>query len=60
MSDEYMSSTEVCRYLQFSSSVLNKLDKNGTLKPKRRLPSNNKRLYAKEDVDNFLNSISEK
>lgn len=50
----FMTSTEVCKYCQFSMSVLNKLEAEGSLKPKRKLPINHRRLYEKEDVDRFL------
>lgn len=56
----FMTSTEVCKYCQFSMSVLNKLEVEGSLKPKRKLPINHKRLYEKEDVDKFLEGITNK
>lgn len=55
---EYMSSTEVRNYLNVSQSVLNGLIKSGKLKPRRILPTNHKRLYAKEDVEAFEKSIT--
>lgn len=56
----WMTSREVCKYCQFSMSVLNSLEKSGVLKPKRKLPINKRRLYNKEDVDKFLDSITTK
>ena len=60
MSDDkyFMTSKEVCRYCNISISVLNKLERDGNLKPNRKLPINHRRLYTKEDVDKFLDSIS--
>ena len=54
---EYMSSSEVRNYLHVSQSVLNGLEKNGKLKPRRILPTSHKRLYAREDVEVFEKSI---
>lgn len=56
--NDFMTSSDVCKYCNFSMSVLNNLDKRGILKPQRRLLTNRKRLYLKEDVDKFLKSIS--
>lgn len=56
--NDFMSSSEVCEYLNISTSVLNGLEKTGKLKPKRKLPTSHKRLYLKEDVDRFLKSIT--
>lgn len=58
MQMEFLTSKEVCRYCNFSMALLNKLERDGQLKPKRRLPMNHRRLYAKEDVDKFLENIS--
>lgn len=55
---EYMSSSEVKNYLNVSQSVLNGLMRNGKLKPRRVLPTNHKRLYAREDVEAFEKSIT--
>jgi hypothetical protein len=52
-----MSSSEVRNYLHVSQSVLNGLEKNGKLKPRRILPTSHKRLYAREDVETFEKSI---
>lgn len=54
---EYMSSSEVRNYLHVSQSVLNGLEKNGKLKPRRILSTSHKRLYAREDVETFEKSI---
>ena len=56
--EAFMTRKDVCRYCGFSMSVLNKLEKDGILKPKRKLPINHRRLYRKIDVDNFLSSIT--
>ena len=56
--EAFMTSKDVCRYCGFSMSVLNKLEKDGILKPKRKLPINHRRLYRKIDVDNFVSSIT--
>ena len=53
-----MTSREVCNYCNFSMGLLNSLDKKGILRPRRRLPVTNKRLYVKEDIDAFLKSIA--
>ena len=55
---EFMTSREVCNYCNFSMGLLNSLDKKGILRPRRRLPVTNKRLYVKEDIDAFLKSIA--
>lgn len=57
---KFMTSRDVCQYCNFSVSVLNKLEKDGILKPKRKLSVNHRRLYKKEDVDKFLDSITVK
>lgn len=53
----FMTSREVCNYMDCSIAVLNRLDKDGILKPARRLPLNNRRLYRQEDVDDYIESI---
>ena len=60
MKSTFLSSLEICRLLQIDLSVLNRLEKEGILLPKRKLPLNGKRLYAKEDVDEYLRSIKTK
>lgn len=55
---QYLTSKEVCRMCQFSTSVLNALEASGELKPRRKLPTTGKRLYHIEDVENYLSSIS--
>lgn len=57
MASSYMTSTEVCRYMNCSVTVLNRLEREGLLKPRRQLPLNRKRLYVKKDVDAYLNSL---
>lgn len=56
--EEFMTSREVCQYIQISMGMLNSLDKSGHLRPRRKLPTNNRRLYSKEDVDAFLDKIT--
>lgn len=56
--EEFMSSTDVCRYCGFSPGMLNSLEKSGDLKPRRKLPFGNKRLYARSEVDDFLRTLS--
>lgn len=58
VNNDFMTSSEVCKYLDISTSVLNGLEKTGELKPQRKLPTSHKRLYLKEDVDKFLKSIT--
>lgn len=58
VSNNFMTSTDVCRYCGFSMTLLNSLEKQGYLKPRRKLPTCNRRLYKKEDVDLFLEMIS--
>lgn len=55
---DFMTSREVCKYCNFSIAVLNSLEKDGYLKPRRRLPISNKRLYIQADIDKFLESLS--
>lgn len=54
----YMSSREVMKYAGITLSMLNSLESGGHLLPRRRLPTNGKRFYAKTDVDAFLARIS--
>ncbi len=58
--EKFMTSKEVCRYCGFSVILLNRLEKDGILKPRRRLPTNGRWLYSKADVDDFLNKITVK
>ena len=60
VAEEFMTSRDVCRYVQISMSMLNGLEKSGALVPRRKLPTNNRRLYSKKDVDVFLDSITVK
>lgn len=55
--NNFLSSIEVCRYCGFSVSVLNRLASEKKLMPVRKLPTNGRRLYRQEDVDNYLNTI---
>ncbi|MCM1237210.1 MAG: hypothetical protein NC489_44650 [Ruminococcus flavefaciens] len=57
MSDVYMTSLEVCRLLQIDISVLNRLEKEAILLPKRKLPYNGKRLYDKKDVIEYFQNV---
>lgn len=58
--EEYLTSRETAEYMNVSLSLVNSLESQGQLVPRRKLPTNNKRLYAKSDVDAFLESISSK
>ena len=55
---DYMSSREVCRYCGFSVGLLNTLEREGILKPRRRYPVGRNRLWLRADVEKFANSIS--
>lgn len=57
MAKKFMTSTEVCKYLDCSVSVLDRLERKGLLKPVRKLPTNKRRLYLQEDVDAYFDSI---
>lgn len=54
----YMTSTDVCRYMNVSMNVVNKLERDGHLKPKRKLQTNHRRYYLREDVIKFCESLS--
>lgn len=56
--DDYMSSKEVCKFCGFSLGLLNTLEKDGILKPRRVYPISHKRLYLKTDVEKFYDSMS--
>lgn len=58
--EEYLTSRETAEYMNVSLSLVNSLESQGQLVPRRKLPTNNKRLYAKSDVDAFLERISSK
>lgn len=58
--EEYLTSRETAEYMNVSLSLVNSLESQGQLVPRRKLPTNNKRLYAKSDVDVFLERISSK
>jgi len=60
VASSFLSSLEVCELLQVDLSVLNRLEKEGILLPKRRLPYNGKRLYEKREVEEYLKSIHPK
>lgn len=58
-SDEvYMTSRQVAKYIGISVSLVNSLEEKGELLPRRKLPTNNRRLYTQSDVDAFLQKIS--
>lgn len=52
--EEYLTSRETAEYMNVSLYRVNSLESQGQLVPRRKLPTNNKRLYAKSDVDAFL------
>lgn len=54
----YMSSRQVTAYAGITISLLNSLEAQGHLLPRRKIPTSGKRLYAQSDVDRFLDSIS--
>lgn len=56
--EEFLTSKQVAKYLGVSVSLINNLEKKGELIPRRKLPTNNRRLYALSDVDAFLARIS--
>lgn len=56
--EDFMTSKEVVAYAGLTTSMLNSLERSGHLLPRRRIPTSGKRLYAKSDVDVFLESIS--
>lgn len=56
-SSSFMTSMDVCDYCGFSVVVLNRLEKEGKLKPARKLPLNNRRLYKLSDVEEYLDTI---
>lgn len=56
--EEYLTSKQVARYIGVSVSLINSLEEKGELVPRRKLPTNNRRLYAQSDVDAFLQKIS--
>lgn len=58
--EEYLTGRETAEYMNVSLSLVNSLESQGQLVPRRKLPTNNKRLYAKSDVDAFLERISSK
>lgn len=54
--EDMMTSREVCEYCNFSSSILNRLERQKLLLPARRLPDSGKRFYRREDVDAYMQS----
>lgn len=56
--EEFLTSRQVAKYLGVSVSLINNLEKKGELIPRRKLPTNNRRLYALSDVNAFLARIS--
>lgn len=53
----FMTSKQVCKYTGFSIGFINKAEKQGMLKPCRKMPFNNRRLYLQSDVDVFMNKL---
>lgn len=53
----FLTSSEVCKLLEVSLNVLNRLEKKGLLKPKSKLSTNGKRFYLADDVDKYAESI---
>jgi hypothetical protein len=53
---EYMNTSEAAEFLGIEKQALIEWDKSGKLKA-RRNPMNNYRMYKKEDLEKFLNSI---
>lgn len=58
--EEYLTSKQVAKYIGVSISLVNSLEESGDLVPRRKLPTNNRRLYALSDVNAFLDRISSK
>lgn len=56
--EEFLTSKQVAKYIGVSISLINSLEEKGELVPRRKLPTNNRRLYALSDVDAFLERIS--
>lgn len=54
---EFMTSKDVCAYCGFSVVVLDRLEREGKLKPARKFVTNRRRLYKLEDVEKFLDTI---
>lgn len=54
----FLTSSEVCKLLEVSLNVLNRLEKKGLLKPKSKLSTNGKRFYSADDVDKYAESIA--
>lgn len=55
--NEFMTSAEVCKYTGLGIAIINRADKEGDLKPSRKLATNHRRLYTKENVDAFLDKL---
>lgn len=53
----FLSSGQVRRKLSISNEVLDLLEEQKLLLPRRRLPLNKKRLYLESDVEKFLSKI---
>lgn len=55
--EEFMTSRQVCKYTGFGIALINKAEKLGVLKPSRKMPFNNRRLYLQSDVDAFMEKL---
>ena len=55
--ESFLTSRDVCDYLGISTTLLNGLEKSGYLKPARKMPLSNKRLYSADDVMSFKLSV---
>lgn len=53
----FISSVDVMKKLGVSYKVLDSLDRQSLLSPRRRLPLSHKRLYLESDVEKFLEVI---
>lgn len=57
MSEVFMTSKEVCDFCGFSRVVLDRLERQGLLKPARKFPLSGKRLYLPADVDKYMEAV---
>ena len=55
--ENFMTSKQVCRYTGFGIALIDKAERQGVLKPCRRMPFNNRRLYLQSDVDAFMEKL---
>ena len=58
VTNNFLTSGDVCRMCQISPSVLNYLNEKKILVPKRKLPTTKKRLYLYSDVQAYIESIT--